>query len=318
MTLDQVRLTLRLGRFELLAFVVLVLGSVVAAFVASAWVDSLRPAAECIPTTFGVYTEPPQSCKAAVAALNAWYSAQGGLPGLIGGLVVFLPLAAGLFLGVPIVARELERGTTRLAWTLTPSRLRWYVARLVPVLVIVAVISFAAGIASDRVMAANEPGIDLANSFAGFGSRGVLLASRAVFIFAVAVAVASIVGRSLPSIIIATVIVAVGLTGGGDVHQRILRTEAVPRESGQVLPGDMYIDQRFRLPDGSLVRWDHFGNDGNGQFDQDGNPMYPIVDLVVPGERYRGAETREALVLAGGSLVALTLAAFVVTRRRPD
>jgi hypothetical protein len=312
MTLDQVRLTLRLGRFELLAFVGLVLGSVLAAFVASAWVDSLRPAAECLPT-FNEYTELTRSC---LAALNAWDSPKGGLVGLIGGPVEFLPLAAGLFLGVPIVARELERGTTRLAWTLTPSRLRWYVARLVPVLVIVAVISFAAGIASDRVMAASEPGIDLANSFAGFGLRGVLLASRAVFIFAVAVAVGSIVGRSLPSIIIATVIVAVGLTGGADVHQRILRTEAVPRESGQVLPGDMYIDQRFRLPDGSLVRWDYFGNEV--PLDADGNPKYPMVDLVVPGERYRGAETREALVLAGGSLVALTLAAFVVTRRRPD
>lgn len=314
MSLDWARLTLRLGRFELLAFVGLVLGSVVAAFVASAWVDSLRPPAACLPA-FNEFTETPRSCQ---AALDAWYSAKGGLAGLVAGLVVFLPLAAGLFLGVPIVARELERGTTRLAWTLSPSRLRWYLARLVPVLVIVAVITFAAGVASDRIMAASEPGIDLANSFAGFGLRGVLLASRAIFIFAVAVVVGAIVGRSLPSIIIATVIVAVGLTGGADVHQRMLRSAAVPRESGQVRPGDLYVDQRFRLPDGSLVRWDYFGNDGNGPFDQEGNPMYPLVDLVVPGERYREAETREALVLAGGSIVALTLAAFVVTRRRPD
>ena len=34
-------------------------------------------------------------------------------------------------------------------------------------------------------------------------------------------------------------------------------------------------------------------------------PKYPIVMLVVPGERYRFVETREALALAGGSLVAL-------------
>jgi len=38
---------------------------------------------------------------------------------------------------------------------------------------------------------------------------------------------------------------------------------------------------------------------------------------VVPGERDRSIETGEAVVLAGGTLVALTLAAFAVSRRRP-
>jgi hypothetical protein len=41
------------------------------------------------------------------------------------------------------------------------------------------------------------------------------------------------------------------------------------------------------------------------------------VSIVVPGERFRFVESREALVLAGGTLVALLLAGFVVSRRRP-
>lgn len=40
-------------------------------------------------------------------------------------LLVFLPLLAGLFLGAPLVAREVEQGTHRLIWTQGVSRLRW-------------------------------------------------------------------------------------------------------------------------------------------------------------------------------------------------
>ena len=60
----------------------------------------------------------------------------------------------------------------------------------------------------------------------------------------------------------------------------------------------------------------YFG--GAEPFDAEGNPRYPIVDLVVPGDRYRLVEAREALVLAGGSLASLILAGAVVARRRPE
>ena len=42
-----------------------------------------------------------------------------------------------------------------------------------------------------------------------------------------------------------------------------------------------------------------------------------MVSLLIPGKRYRFVEAREALALAGGSLVALLLAGFVVSRRQP-
>ena len=61
------------------------------------------------------------------------------------GLLIFLSFAAGLFLGVPIVARELERGTARLAWSLAPSRMRWFLARMLPILVVLALVTFLGG-----------------------------------------------------------------------------------------------------------------------------------------------------------------------------
>jgi hypothetical protein len=327
MTLDWARLTYRLSRFELLAFGGFIVLFIVLTAGAAAWIDSLRPPPECLqavgavgPTVGAVGQALGEIATGCEAKANAWYSAQNGIAGLFFGLLLFLSFAAALFFGVPIVARELERGTSRLAWSLAPSRMRWFLARMVPVLLVLAVLTFVAGIAADRFVAALTPGVDLGNAFTNFGFRGGLIASRSIFIFAVAVAVGAIVARALPAVIITAVIATIGLSGGERVHQMLLESEAiavpVDMQTGSGgRPGDMYIDQKFVLPDGSLVGWQYF-NEGTGPFDENGNPKYPQVAIVIPGERFRFVETREAVALAGGSLVALLLAGFVVSRRR--
>jgi hypothetical protein len=316
MRLDWVRLTLRLNRFELLAFGIGIGALVVAAFAAAAYIEGLRPGSDC----YAIAGALPPACEEAV---RRFYEAQSTLSGLVLPPLLGVTYAAGLFLGVPIVARELERGTVRLAWSLAPSRWRWFVARAIPILVVLIVLTFAAGVAADRLFAASTPGapgVDLSRSFDGYGARGGLLASRAVFVFAVSVVVGSVVGRALPALIVAALVAWIGLFGGIKVHERILQGEAVAVPSDQDFngggsSGDMFIDQKFVLPDGTLVGWTYFN--GSDPFDQNGNPLYPMVSMVIPGERYRSVETREALVLAGGSLAGLALAAFVVSRRRP-
>lgn len=313
MNLTWARLTLRLSRFELYTFGGFIVVFIATTVLAAAWIDSLRPPPAC----FVQFDPSPPGCE---TAQNAWYSAQNGVSSLSVGLLIFLSFAAGVFLGVPIVAREIERGTARLAWSLAPSRMRWLLARTVPVLVALAVLTFVAGAAVDRFVAAVTPGADLSNSFATFGFRGLLIASRAVFIFAVAVVVGAVVARALPAVIVTAVIASIALAGGERVHMEILKREAIaiPMDqnvNGAAPNGDLYFDQKYVLPDGSLVDYSYFG--GADPYDANGNPLYPIVAIVVPGERFRFVETREAVVLAGGSLVALALAAFVVSRRRP-
>lgn len=315
MRFDGARLTFRLNRFELIAFGAGLGGLAVATFVASVYVASLMPGPECRQAS----ELTPFECQRAVEAFS---NAQGWLRGLLMAPLLLVTYAIGLFLGVPIIARELERGTVRLAWSLAPSRWRWYLARSVPILLVLAVLTFAAGLATDRFFAVSNPGEDLSVSFQGYGARGGLLASRAVFIFAVAVAVGSIIGRALPSVIVAALVATIGLTGWTQVHQEILKGEAIAipvdsnDEFGGYRPGDMSFEQRFVLPDGTLVGWEYFG-DGNQPFDEFGNPVYPMVSMVIPGERYRFVETREAVALGAASLVALLLAAGVVSRRRP-
>ena len=65
----------------------------------------------------------PRECERALAA---FYDAPQWIGGLLLTPLLVVTYAVGLFLGVPIVARELERGTVRLAWSLAPSRWRWY------------------------------------------------------------------------------------------------------------------------------------------------------------------------------------------------
>ncbi|MBB4891988.1 hypothetical protein FHS39_000988 [Streptomyces olivoverticillatus] len=48
----------------------------------------------------------------------------------IGRFIELLPLGVGLFVAGPMIARELESGTYKLAWTQSVSPVRWFVAKL--------------------------------------------------------------------------------------------------------------------------------------------------------------------------------------------
>src|SRR5215469_14545296 len=47
-----------------------------------------------------------------------------------GDVVIAAPALVGIFWGAPLIARELETGTYRLAWTQTVTRRRWLAVKL--------------------------------------------------------------------------------------------------------------------------------------------------------------------------------------------
>jgi hypothetical protein len=59
------------------------------------------------------------------------------------GYLNFLPLILGMFWGAPLVAREIEQGTHRLAWTQSVSRRRWLGVKLVALLCATGAVSVA-------------------------------------------------------------------------------------------------------------------------------------------------------------------------------
>ena len=79
-----------------------------------------------------------------------------------------LPVLAGMFLGAPLLAREAENGTTRLAWTQGVSRTRLLVAKVLVTAVVLAIA--AAGVGLELKWWLTRPSALFASTW-GFGSR---------------------------------------------------------------------------------------------------------------------------------------------------
>ncbi|HEX2322205.1 MAG TPA: hypothetical protein VHJ18_24755 [Streptosporangiaceae bacterium] len=69
-----------------------------------------------------------------------------GLKSAVVLLLQLTPVLAGLFIGAPLIAREAEQGTLRLAWTLGADRTRWLLCRTVPVMVLLALAAAGLGL----------------------------------------------------------------------------------------------------------------------------------------------------------------------------
>ena len=309
-----VRLTFRMHRFEVGAIVVLgallVLGSILASWALA----NVGLGPDCQPNF--QTGELPDSCIAQYEAFNRI----AGLASPISTLMVLYPIIAGLLMGGPIIAREIERGTTSLAWSLSPSRLRWFLHRVVPMIVMVLAMTFIVGAAADHLTRALTPETDLAASFVGFRFRGVLMATQAFLLASTAVAVGALFGRAVPTFLLGLILGMLTIVAVGLLHRQVLLDEAVVQRQDEntfYSNNDLYLDNRLELPDGRLVTYEELIRIDPAAFESEFGPQYPNVALLIPGERYRTVETREAAVELVLGLVFLVGGAFVVIRRRP-
>ena len=305
--LTATRLTYRINRFEVRAILVATALSVVVSAIVIAWIRNSGYAA-CMEGSGPITV----ACLE-LQDVGRW---AGRIASLSMQLAAFFPLLAGLLLGAPLIARELDKGTARLAWSLGPSRRRWYVQRVLPILVVTSLAAMTIGIVSEQLTALFSPGVDLANSFVNFHNRGVLIASSALLLASVAVAVGSVVGRQIPTLLLALILGGATLLALGEVHKRILAGEVVRLTGENYYAHDLVVGEgRFELPDGRLVTWDQMVAEDPTIMEREFN--YPYVEFGIPRERYREVETREALVHVALSLVFLGAGAVVVGRRRP-
>jgi len=100
------------------------------------------------------------------------------------GLVV-LPALAGAFIGAPLVAREIENGTHRLAWTQGVTRTRWIVSKLA--LIFIPLIGAAALVGILEVILINRMGTQ-GNHWDWFDQQAPLTVAATVFALALGVA----------------------------------------------------------------------------------------------------------------------------------
>jgi hypothetical protein len=121
--------------------------------------------------------------------------------GPILGLLQVIPALIGAFVGTPVLARELETGTFRYAWTQGFGRARWTVAKLVPLAVTVTV---AAGAFSVLVSWYVQPIFDAGDNNGPlyptiFDLRGVALAAWTLAAFAIGALAGVLIRRVIPA-----------------------------------------------------------------------------------------------------------------------
>lgn len=135
------------------------------------------------------------------------------------GVLFLLPAVTGIFWGAPLVSRELETGTHRLAWTQGVTRARWLAVKLG----VVGLASMAAaGLLSLMLTWWSSPIEQAAGLTAGpasalsvnqfdpviFGARGIVPIGYAAFAFALGVSAGVLTRRIVPAMAITLAIFA--------------------------------------------------------------------------------------------------------------
>jgi ABC-type transport system involved in multi-copper enzyme maturation permease subunit len=142
-----------------------------------------------------------------------------------------VPVLIGAFVGAPVLARELETGTFRYAWTQGFGRWRWTLAKLVALAVAVAAAAGAISVlfswyyqpyfaTSNQTLGLNEPS-PLAVGL--FDLRGITFAAWTLTAFAIGAMAGMLLRRVVPAIV-ATLAACTGLAvaAGGLLRQHYL------------------------------------------------------------------------------------------------
>lgn len=205
-----------------------------------------------------------------------------------------VPVAIGVFWGAPLVAAEYERGTTKLAWTQSISRLRWLGVKLGFLAVLATLGGLAFGTMVQRwveVFPTDRGDTAFTSRFDNpvlFAMTGVAPGAWWLFGFVLGTAAGALIRKTLPAIAV-TIAVTVGLMiGVSNFRDLYAEPKLVPMGTepvGRVL---------------EMVR------DATGE----------ITALkILPPDWYWRFQWTEAAILAGVSILLAATATFAIRRR---
>jgi hypothetical protein len=243
-------------------------------------------------------------------------------------LLLLLPAVVGIFWAAPLVARELETGTFRLAWTQSVTRTSWLTAK-------VAVVGLAgllaAAVLSTLVTWWFAP-IDLVNSNgfspAVFGTRDLAPLGYAAFAFGLGVAAGVLTRRTLPAMA-ATLVgyVAVRLSFAFYVRPRLMsplaQVAALDDRGAPQLLGDgpgaaagrWLLSETLTDPTGAVTDTIRVSADDPCAATRSCLAGYHVRTVYQPADRYWAFQWLETAIFVGLGLALIGLAYWWLRRR---
>lgn len=267
----------------------------------------------------GIAAAQVEACSDAIACAAA-EEARGQLDGLTIPVIfagVALPIVAGVLFGVPLVAREIERGTASLPWAMSRSRRDWFLPRLAILGLTLAALTALPAIALEVWLRAVLPSVDVAHSYIYADARGPIVVARAVAAFSLGALCGALTGRVLPGLLLAIAASAVLLAGLQLVDDSLLRADAVPLAADPAGVGQsLVLATGYDLPDGRIVDWETAVAliDDPNRAPED---VFPIRSIGVPANLAPEKAVREIGLILLASAACVGGAVLVVDRRRP-
>jgi ABC-type transport system involved in multi-copper enzyme maturation permease subunit len=267
----------------------------------------------------------------------------GMIPNDLRVLSVLVPAIIGVLWGAPLVAHELETGTTNFAWTQGITRSRWLLVKAGWLLLASAAI--AAAVSALVTFWSGPVNAMQGSQFSGafFDSQGLVPVGYAVFATALGIAAGAVLRRTLPAIAVTLgVFIGVRVFFDNAIREHLMPavTTIVSMTSSWSPPGIAWVVSTNVVNQAGQVLKSGFGVNGMplssacanlvlpgaGKGPGSGNPFgaalscmqsagYHQVISYQPGWRYwpfQGIETGIYLLLA----VALLAVAWFVVRRR--
>ena len=198
------------------------------------------------------------ACQALVGTFNGINDHMTGPTSPGGVFLQAVPVLIGAFTGAPVLARELETGTFRYAWTQGFGRWRWALAKLALLAVVLAAAAGACGVVVSWYY---QPYFASGNQALGlyqippmvtlFSLRGVAFPAWTVAAFVIGALAGMLIRRVVPAIA-ATLAVYAGLAvaAGGFLRERYLAPLAT---SSANVPGTGWIISQWWTKDGRFA-----------------------------------------------------------------
>jgi hypothetical protein len=232
------------------------------------------------------------------------------------GWLPVLPGIVGLFWGAPLVSRELERGTHRLAWTQSVTRRRWLAAKLGGLGLVAAAAGLAVGFMVNFWLSTFEGSrfSERIGDGALFGGSGVASGAWWLFAFMLGAAAGAVARKLLPALAVTAALYFVVMFLFFEL--RMAYAEPV-RVVGDAVPAGLVTGAAWLASDGAEVtEVPECANASRETYLDCVNASgYRSVLYVQPETRYWQFQWTEAGILLAASLMLGAVVVYRVARR---